>query len=620
MKFLSVFTSSPFSAPTDVAPMLPAKLGVLKLSATLLILSLGSLQAAQAQTPPKPAPQEEVEELGKLPKLELSQEIFGRVLAAEIATQRGYHALAAQTYLSLGKETNDPRLAKRAMEMAVRARNSEQAMQAAKLWQQNAPQSKQAEQSVLFWQIVTGRLDEAEPLLKKRLQSASKNEREQLITDVQQSLTNAPDRRAAHAFLLKFVTQSSALKNSSSAQLALTRSAYSVGEFNSAEQFAEEALRLQPSSSDAVLALAQLKNQTKGDKRQVTELLQQFLQRNTQSREVRQTLAQLYQQDGRGKEAGKEIETLLQQTPKDSSLLLAMARLNIQNNQPTIAESYLKRYLEALEKPVEEDADAATSNAKTSELIPVFLALGQLAEDRKGWREALTWYEKVTGGEAYITALSRRASVLQKIGDINTARQLLQTAQVPSDKEKAQLVLAEAAVLRDAKQEGVAQQVLEKSLARFPSDPDILYEYALGLEKQNKLELMESTLRQVMALRPQDAQAYNALGYSLADRNVRLPEALALIERALSLQPDDAMIIDSLGWVQYRLGNLEKAIEHLRRAYTTRPDTEIGAHLGEALWQTGQRDAARQIWREAEQREPDNQVLRETQRRLQATQ
>jgi Flp pilus assembly protein TadD len=243
-----------------------------------------------------------------------------------------------------------------------------------------------------------------------------------------------------------------------------------------------------------------------------------------------------------------------------------------------------------------------------------------LAEDRKGWREALTWYEKVTGGEAYITALSRRASVLQKMGDVSAARQLLQTAQVPSDKEKARLVLAEAAVLRDAKQEGVAQQVLEKSLARFPSDPDILYEYALGLEKQNKLELMESTLRQVMTLRPQDAQAYNALGYSLADRNVRLPEALALIERALSLQPDDAMIIDSLGWVQYRLGNLEKAIEHLRRAYTARPDAEIGAHLGEALWQAGQRDAARQIWREAEQREPDNQVLRETQRRLQATQ
>lgn len=600
--------------------MLPAKLSVLKLSATLLILSLSSLHAAQAQTLPKPNPQEAVEELGKLPKLELSQEIFGRVLAAEIATQRGYHALAAQTYLSLGKETNDPRLAKRAMEMAVRARNSEQAMQAAKLWQQNAPQSKQAEQSVLFWQIVTGRLDEAEPLLKKRLQSASKNEREQLITDLQQSLTNAPDRRAAHTFLLKFVTQSSELKNSSGAQLALTRSAYSVGDFTSAQQFAEEALRLQPSSSDAVLALAQLKNQMKGDKRQVTELLQQFLQRNPQSREVRQTLAQLYQQDGRGKEAGKEIETLLQQTPKDSSLLLAMARLNIQNNQPTIAESYLKRYLEALEKPAEDDAAAAPSSAKSNELIPVFLALGQLAEDRKGWREALTWYEKVTGGETYITALSRRASVLQKMGDINTARQLLQTAQVPSDKEKARLVLAEAAVLRDAKQEGVAQQVLEKSLARFPSDPDILYEYALGLEKQNKLELMESTLRQVMTLRPQDAQAYNALGYSLADRNIRLPEALALIERALSLQPDDAMIIDSLGWVQYRLGNLEKAIEYLRRAYTARPDAEIGAHLGEALWQAGQRDAARQVWRESEQREPDNQVLRETQRRLQATQ
>lgn len=605
--------------------MLSAKLGILKLSAALLVLSLGVLQAAtaQAQAPTKPSPQEELEELGKLPKLELSQEIFGRVLAAEIAAQRGYHALAAQTYLSLGKETNDPRLAKRAMEMAVRARNGEQAMQAAKLWQQNAPQSKQAEQSVLFWQIVTGRLDEAEPLLKKRLQSASKNEREQLITDVQQSLTNAPDRRAAHAFLLKFVTQSSELKNSSGAQLALTRSAYGVGDFNSAQQFAEEALRLQPSSSDAVLALAQLmqlKNQTSGSKRQVTEFLQQFLQRNPQSREVRQTLAQLYQQDGRGKEAGKEIETLLQQTPKDSSLLLAMARLNIQNNQPTIAESYLKRYLEALEKPAEDDADAAASSDKANELIPVFLALGQLAEDRKGWREALTWYEKVTSGEAYITALSRRASVLQKTGEINAARQLLQTAQVPSDKEKAQLVLAEVAILRDAKQENLAQQVLENSLARFPSDPDILYEYALGLEKQNQLELMESTLRQVMALRPQDAQAYNALGYSLADRDVRLPEALALIERALSLQPNDAMIIDSLGWVQYRLGNLEKAIELLQRAYTARPDTEIGAHLGEALWQAGQRDAARQVWREAEQREPDNQVLRETQRRLQATQ
>jgi tetratricopeptide (TPR) repeat protein len=606
----------------------------------------------------------------KLPRQELKPTWFFQILGAEIAGQRGQPVMAAQTFMTLARETQDPRFARRAMEMGIRAGSADLALQGARLWQQLAPEATNPKQMLLYWQLVGGRLDEAEPALLQRLQSANPAEREQLITELPQVLSRGNDRTAAYAFLNRILSADPQWTQRASTQIALAKSAFMGNALPQAEQHLQRALVLQPDSTEAVLGLAQVLNQRQ-DKAPLITLLQNFVQQNPKNREVRQHLAQLYQQNGQLQEAGKEVEVMLQQAPQDPSLLLAMARFSMQNNQGANAEKYLLRYLATLDKPAArprsasgkgadsksadpkdaanqtavdadevegievEDGnvaaagdkpDAETANGKVvnNPREAVYLALGQLAEERRAWADALNWYGKIKTEnvpvDVYTTALIRRASVLQKQGQLAQARQLLHT-RFDADKaggEQAQirLALAEAGLLRDARQERASHQVLQQTASRFPQAPDVLYEYALSLEKQNDLVGMEETLRRVMALRPKDALAYNALGYSLADRNVRLSEALELIEKAMALQPNDAMIIDSLGWVHFRLGNLEKAIGYLQQAYRLRPEVDIGAHLGEALWRNGQQEAAKQVWRESRQREPENTVLRDTLSRL----
>ncbi len=178
-------------------------------------------------------------------------------------------------------------------------------------------------------------------------------------------------------------------------------------------------------------------------------------------------------------------------------------------------------------------------------------------------------------------------------------------------------LVAESNVLREVKRWPEAHAVLVGANQRFPSDTDLLYEQAMMAEKLARTDEMERVLRQVIELKPDHHHAYNALGYSLAERNVRLPEARELVRKALEMAPGDPFITDSMGWVEFRLGNHAAALAHLQRAYASRPDTEIAAHLGEVLWAMGQRDEARRVWREGRSRDADNEVLRETLTRLQ---
>src|SRR5690606_24161735 len=226
----------------------------------------------------------------------------------------------------------------------------------------------------------------------------------------------------------------------------------------------------------------------------------------------------------------------------------------------------------------------------------VTLYLGQIAEEQKRYAEALDWYEDIIAGEHYLTAKTRQAGVLAKQGDIAGARKFLQQIKVPSNQQRVQLILAEAHLLRDAGQYQEAFGVLSRGLEKLPNDPDLLYDQAMIAEKLNRLDVLESSLRKLIRLRPDHPHAYNALGYSFADRNMRLAEARKLIEKAHELAPDDAFILDSMGWVLFRQGDHEQAEQYLRRAHMLRPDPEIAAHLGEVLWVAGRHDEARQIW------------------------
>jgi len=210
----------------------------------------------------------------------------------------------------------------------------------------------------------------------------------------------------------------------------------------------------------------------------------------------------------------------------------------------------------------------------------------------------------------------RRAALLARQGKLRQARELLQALPEPTPEDARAKLLIEAQMLRDVKQWREAEKVLANANLRFPNDADLLYEQAMAEEKLDRLDDMERLLRKVMEIKPDHQHAYNALGYSLAERNLRLPEAKALIEKALTLAPGEPFITDSLCWVEYRLGRRSEALQHLQQAYAARPDVEIAAHLGEVLWVDGQRDEARNVLRDARKRDPANEVLVEVLARL----
>jgi tetratricopeptide (TPR) repeat protein len=242
--------------------------------------------------------------------------------------------------------------------------------------------------------------------------------------------------------------------------------------------------------------------------------------------------------------------------------------------------------------------------------------LGQIAEERKDWPGAIDRYKTIVRGEHVLPARMRTAGAIAKQGRLAEAREFLRSVKAADETQQVQLLIAESQLLRDAKLHREAFDLLSEALVKRPEQPDLLYDHALTAERIERFEVLEASLTRLIELKPDHAHAYNALGYSFADRNVRLPEAKKLIERALELSPADYYIIDSLGWVLYRMGDLQGAARELRRAWSGRPDGEIGAHLGEVLWQLGERDEARRVWDEALKAAPDNETLQKTLKRF----
>jgi len=242
--------------------------------------------------------------------------------------------------------------------------------------------------------------------------------------------------------------------------------------------------------------------------------------------------------------------------------------------------------------------------------------LAKIAEEQQDMDSALKWLSLVEPGDGYSSAQIKRAQVMAKRGDLVAARALLSELKPETEREQVQIIVAHAQLLQEAHHSAEAMLVYAQGVARFPNNTDLLYEYALMAEKNNDLAFMETTLRKVMALAPDNQHAYNALGYSLAERNIRLPEALDLITKALQFAPEDAFILDSLGWVQFRMGKLIEAEETLRRAYRLRADPEIAVHLGEVLWIQGKKEDAQKLWRDANIKDPKNDTLKNTLIRL----
>ena len=575
------------------------------LAATLLAagLFLGGVQAQQEsdqadddddEAPLTAAPAAASQPPANLPLQELTRQTLYEFLLGEIAAQRGSPALAAQTFLDLARRTRDPRVARRAVEVANFARMPDLALEAARLWHDTDPASAQALQAVSVLLVGAKRVDEAEPYLAKLLATEG-NAAANGFMQLARLLAGNPDAAVNLRVVRKLAERYPDLPQ---AHFAVSQSAAAANDEALALAEVRRAAALRPDWEIAAMYEAQLlqrRSPAEAGKR-----LAAYLEKFPGSREVRLSYARLLVLDKRYPEARAEFESILKRFQNDTDAIYAVGLLALQVKEYAIAESNMKRLLDLGYR----DASA------------VRYTLGQIAEEQKDWARAIEWYKTVQRGEYAMPARARTAHAIAKQGRLDEARAYLRSSDAAEEPQRVQLLVAESQLLRDSNLHREAFELLGQALQKIPDQPDLLYDYALTAEKLDRFDVLESSLVKLIQLKPDNAHAYNALGYSFAERNIRLPEAKKLIEKALEISPQDFFIIDSLGWVLYRTGDLTGAAAQLRRAWDGRPDGEIGAHLGEVLWVLGKRDEARRIWQEALKASPENDTLQKTLKRF----
>ena len=584
-----------------------------------------------------PAPGDAAGGSDVLPDNTLTSATLFKLMMSEIAAQRGAAEASYATEFKLAKETRDPRIARRATEFAVQARQPAQAIEAARLWTELSPDSKVAGDTYLTLLVLAGRLDDAEPLLATKVDTAPS--KSLALAQVYQLLAQGQNRGAAYRTIRKLADKYPSLPE---AHMVVAQAAAAAGDRPAAIEEARLAVKLQPDSEPATIMLAQF--QQFESPKEAEAALTAFIARNPKSVTMRLAYARFLNGEKRFDDTATQLARVRRDAPNDADTIYTLGLLAYQANKPKDAEAYFKRFVDlrtaktrattAQQAAVaqasaagdDDDDDAAGSTSDTPASASAgrgperaYLYLSQIAEDAKDYPRALDWLGKVGPGPEFATARIHRALILARQGRLDVARSELHALPATTPAQQTEITLAEAQMLRDADQNQAAYDFLGTAVEKSPDNPDLLYDYGMTAEKLGRTDVLENAMRSVIRVRPDSAQAYNALGYTLADRNERLDEARTLIEKANALSPDDASILDSLGWVQYRLGENDQALASLQRAYKLRDDPEIAVHLGEVLWVSGRPVEAERVWREASAKEPQNASLRQTLARFNVT-
>ncbi len=522
-----------------------------------------------------------------LPAQELTAHLVYQLLLGEIAAQRDNFGVAVKTYLDVARTTHDPRVARRATEVALYAHDAKAAREAISLWLAADPHSGEAREALAALLLSQGKLLDVEDALAQLLAS----DRADIGNDFRNLsviFTEHPD----HEAVLKLAERlAEPYPQVPEAHYLVGASAFLAGKNEQALEEARTALTLRPGWEVAALLEGRVL-QEQGSA-QARAFYQDFLTSYPKARDTRLLFARYLVELRDYQAARTQFSILTHETPNNPDLTLAMALLTMQLKDDAGAEPL---FLKALDQGYR-DPDT------------IRFYLGQLYEEQKLWDKAALWYAKVEGGEQLTTARIRVALMWARQNQMQKAIELLHAVPATTPDQQEQKVLAEEQIQRDAGDYQGAFDTLTQALQRTPNAPDLLYERAIVADKLNRMDILEQDLRQVIALRPQYAHAYNALGYSLADRSLRLDEAQDLIKEALALAPNDPFIMDSLGWVQFRLGRIPEAVATLKSAYALQNDPEIAAHLGEALWVSGDQAAARQTWEGSLKANPDNEAL-----------
>lgn len=557
----------------------------------------------------------------------LDAPLFYQLLIGEIELRNGENGAAYEVILDAARRTKDEALFRRAVDIALQARAGEQALAASRAWRTAVPQSLDALRLQLQILSALNRLNDAAEPLRALLQLTPAAERGGLIAALPRFFQRSTDTRAT-AQLIEDVLAPYRKDEATRVQalVAVGRGWLQASESARALALAQQAQKEDATApGPALLALDVMATRPEAE-----VIVTQFLNQPGVDVGMRLAYVRTLTNLQRYADAVVQLERVTREKPELAPPYLSLGALHLELKHPKESEAALQKYL-ALAGPAkpgvtvtvdgsdDDDEDAETAEAHRSDqgTTQAYLLLSQSAEQRGDFKAAEGWLAKVEDPQRLIDVQTRRASMLVRQGKVGDARELIRKLPERSPEEARAKLVAEAGVLRDAKQWQAAYEVLGAAVQRFPEDTDLVYEQAMMAEKQDKLDEMERLLRRVIAMKPDNAQAYNALGYSLADRRVRLQEARALIAKALELAPGDPFITDSMGWVEFRLGNHDEALRLLKKAYAARPDPEIAAHLGEVLWSFGQRDEAKKVWNEAKVRDAANDVLRETLTRFQ---
>ncbi len=545
-------------------------------------------QPEQSQEPVKPTPEV------VLPDVELTGDLLYEMLLTEFAAQRGHKTLAVEDSLDIAQKTRDPRLAKRAAQLALQSGDMEKSVEAVKLWQELEPDSAMAKRMLSSLLLRGGRLDEARPYLVEVL----KGEGDSVGLTFLQLYPLAAPQPDKEAVLKLMRDLAAPYPEVSEAHWVVAQLARSAGDEKLALSEAREAHRLKPGWDAPVSLEAQLLS--KNSPEQSLKLLDDFLSAHPEANEIRLQYARELLEQKQYKPARDEFQILAHENPDNVELAFAVALISLQLNDFPGAEDQLKNVL--------------VKDGKTQDDVAYFL--GQLHEAKEDNEKALEYYREVHAGEYHYAAQLRIVYLLSRENKLAEARKILQQTEIEMPAKLTELTIIEAQLLREAKQPENAMQVLKQGLAKLPDDPELLYETAMQADQLGRYDESEKLLRHLIKIRPDYAHAYNALGYGFLERNVRTSEALALVEKALQLAPDDHAIMDSVGWAYYRAGRLDESVAMLKKALAGNGDPEIAAHLGEALWARGDKDEATKLLQDSLKDHPDSEPLKAVMKRL----
>ncbi len=536
----------------------------------------------------------------------LSAELFYQLLLGELNATGAEPGMGFSLIMDAARKTNDPALYQRAVDIAFQARSGDSALQAARAWKLAHPASREANRYVLQILIALNRVADTTEPLKADLALVEAKDRNAVLAVIPRSYSRVSDKKLAASVveqaLADYLAQPA---TSAAAWTAIGRLRLAAADTAGALEAARRGQAATPTAEGpALLALELMDPKTP----QAEPIVKRYLEGKPLP-ELRMGYARALLDVQRYAEASRQLQVVTAEKPDYPEAWLVQGTLQLQDNQDGAAETSLKRYIGLVEAQ-------RTGEERSRGLAQAYMSLSRIAEKRKDFTLAGAWLDKIENPQDLIAATNRRASILARQGKLDEGRKLLRSLPERTPEDGRLKMLAEVQLLREAKQYKAAYDVMAQAATKQAFDADLAYDQAMLAEKMGNLAEMERLLRQVIATKPDYHNAYNALGYSFAERNIRLPEAKQLIQKALTFVPDDPFISDSLAWVEFRMGNRAEALRILDIAYKARPDADIAAHLGEVLWTLGQRERAQAIWKEGLLLNGENETLQETLKRL----